>query len=105
MIFAAQPNVLLWDEQHHRTLARFLRYRTTHANTVAKHRKALEDYRKNRSLEAAKAQTMQHKDEKMAITKQKNKPKPTIEETLLEMRETAIRLGYVTPDGKPTGKQ
>ena len=98
MIFAAQPNVLLWDEQHHRTLARFLRYRTTHTNTVAKHRKALEDYRKNRA-------TMQHKDEKMAITKQKNKPKPTIEETLVEMRETAIRLGYVTPDGKPTGKQ
>jgi hypothetical protein len=105
MIFAAQPNVLLWDEQNHRTLARFLRYRTTHTNTVAKHRKAIEDYRKNRAQEAAQAQTMQHKDEKMAMTKQKNKPKPTIEETLVEMRETAIRLGYVTPDGKPTGKQ
>ena len=104
MILAAQPNLLLWDEQHHRTLGRFLRYRTTHTNTVAKHRKAIEDYRKNRALEAARTQTMQHKDEKMTIHKQKNKPKRTIEETLVEMRETAIRLGYLNPDGTPTGK-
>jgi hypothetical protein len=42
--------------------------------------------------------------EKQAIYKTRNKPKPTIEETLVEMRETAIRLGYVNPDGTPTGK-
>ncbi len=111
LIFAAQPNVLLWDEQHHRTLARFLRYRTSHTNTVARHRKAIEEYRKNRAVEAARSQTMEHKDEKMTIAREKqavyktrNKPKPTIEETLVEMRETAIRLGYVNPDGTPTGK-
>ena len=38
-LFAAEPNPLNWTEAQHKSLARFLRYRTAHNNTVIKHRK------------------------------------------------------------------
>jgi hypothetical protein len=103
----AVPNLLMWGEDHHRTLTRFLRYRTTHTNTLTKLRKAVEDFRKNRDQEAARAQASEHKDEqlvmskeKLAVYKEKNKPEPTLEEEIEGMRQKAIREGYLTPDGK-----
>jgi hypothetical protein len=88
-----------WPADFHACIARFQRYRTTNANLLAKHRKALEDYRKNRRAEAkAKVQTQP-----------KPKPEPKQETTWAEhlagMRRQAIELGYVNPDGTPTGKK
>jgi len=40
-----------WSADEQRTLGRFLRYNTAHANTVARCRKALEDDRKARLAE------------------------------------------------------
>ena len=86
-------DLLQWTPGMDAGLARFQRYRTTNANLLAKHRKALEDYRKNRRAEA----------------KAKIKPEPKQETTwaehLLDMRRQAIELGFVNPDGTPTGKK
>jgi hypothetical protein len=56
-----------WSDDNHLKLARITRYQTSRANAVIKARKAVEDYRKNRTAEATKA-------EKHAIYKEKNKP-------------------------------
>ena len=48
-LYLASPEILNWTEQQHQSLGRFLRYQTTRANQLAKCRKALEDFRKNRA--------------------------------------------------------
>ena len=81
-IYAAVPDMLEWTEDHHRTLARFLRYQTTRTNQLAKHRKALEDYRKHRTAEV-------HQEIRLKIYQEKNKPKLTWRQELEEMRKDA----------------
>jgi hypothetical protein len=81
-IFAATPNPLQWDDQQHKTITRFQRYRTSNQNAVAKCRKAVEDYRKNRVAEAANAEKQVIQKERLAVYKEKNKPEPTIQELL-----------------------
>ena len=115
-ILAITPNLTDWTEDQHRSLNRFLRYRTTHTNTVAKRTKALEDYRKNRAADLTRAQTARHKEEKLAIAKvkleiykekSKEKKQPdedgsekTWHEHLEAMRSQAIALGF-TPKPRP----
>ena len=48
-----EPDLLNWSDTQHQAIARFQRYRTTKANLLAKHRKAIEDYRKSIATEAA----------------------------------------------------
>ena len=62
-IFAQNPDPLAWDHSHHQTLARFLRYKTTHTNNVVKHRRAIEEYRRNRTSETHKAGTPDHRQD------------------------------------------
>lgn len=97
-ISTAVPDPLAWDESHHRTLARFLRYQAAHANTVRKHRQAIEDYRKNRISENHKEERLTISKARLTIHQEKNKPKRTFEEALQITRERAIRLGYRQPD-------
>ena len=87
-IYAAVTDVLEWTEDHHRTLARFLRYQTARTNQLAKHSKALEDYRKNRVAEV-------HKEIRLKVHQEKNKPKLTWRQELEEMRNdpTLKRIG------------
>jgi hypothetical protein len=76
---------LFWADDHHRALTRFMRYQTARANTVAKCRKAIEDYRKNRTAEAVRAEQLVIKKERHEVFKEKSKPEPTIQELLDQM--------------------
>jgi paraquat-inducible protein B len=75
-----------WTEEQEKKLARMQRYLTARANLLTKAKKALEDYRKNRTNETVKA-------EKHEIVKQTAKRKEvddmTVEECLKEMEEIA----------------
>jgi hypothetical protein len=84
-LLETMPNPLEWTEQQNRTLARFLRYQTTRANTVIKCRKAIEDYRKNRAAEKLSQEKQLIAQERHEIYKEKNKPEPSIEEILDKM--------------------
>ena len=90
-----------WEDYAHKTLARFLRYRTANLNLLNKSRKALEDYRKNRQQATATAQTIDHAKEKLEMAKtklaiylEKNKPEPPIDEELEHMRRNAELQGF-----------
>ena len=89
---------LFWADDHHRALTRFMRYQTTRANTVAKCRKAIEDYRKNRVAEVVRFEQLIMKKERHEIFKEKHKPEPSWEENLESMRQQAIALGFRQPD-------
>jgi len=73
-----------WTEEQERKLLRIQRYHTARNNTFIKAKKAIEDYRKNRTNEIQKA-------EKHAIKKQQAKRKDakdmTVEECILELEE------------------
>jgi len=84
-------NPLDWSQDEQRTLGRFLRYRTAHANIVNRCRKAIEDYRKARAAEKIK----QEKQEK---AEQKANPMANWEQHLENMRQQAIALGYTPPE-------
>ena len=99
------PDAFTWDDHIHQQIARFLRYRTSHANSVAKHRKAIEDYRRNRAQEVTREQALRHKEEKLVIYKEKNGPEPTWQEEIDNLRKQSIAMGFLTPDGKLTGKK
>ena len=92
------PDILAWTEDQHKSLGRFLRYRTTHTNTVAKHRKAIEDYRKNRAAEKLTEQKLTTVQVRLKAVHEKNKPEPTWKEHLEGMRQKAIALGFTPPD-------
>ena len=79
---------------HHRTLARFLRYQTARTNQLAKHRKELEDYRKNRTAEV-------HKEIRLKVFQEKNKPKLTWRQELEEMRNDPT-LKRIAPGAAPS---
>ena len=96
-IYAAEPDPLAWTDHHHKTLTRFQRYRTANQNVVAKCRKAIEEHRKNRASEVQKTEKHEMVKERFKIYQRKNKPKPTWDETLADMKAEAIRLGYA-PD-------
>ena len=75
-----------WTEEQEKKLLRMQRYLTARSNLLAKAKKAIEDYRKNRTNEFQKA-------EKHEIVKQTAKRKAedemTVEECIKEMEEIA----------------
>ena len=75
-----------------------LRYRTAHTNTVAKLRKAIEDYRKKRAAEKLVEAKVSTAEVRLKAVQEKNKPEPTWKEHLEGMRQKAIALGYTPPD-------
>jgi len=88
-LYTQNPNPLDWTDQQQRTLGRFLRYRTAHANTVTRCRKAIEDYRKARAAE------------KKRETTQKNHPPAAPldwKQHLKNMRDEAIARGFTPPE-------
>ena len=105
-LYATEPNPLNWTEAQQKTLARFLRYQTARTNLVIKHRRAIEDYRKDRAAEITRTQTAKDKAERLDISKsklefakQKNNPIPDFGEHLEQMRQRAIKLGFTPPIG------
>jgi hypothetical protein len=104
-LLAANPNPLNWDDTQHKTLARFLRYQTTHTNTVAKLRRAVEDYRRNRAADSARVVIDQHKEDRLNLAKEKfefhktrNPPEKTWEEHIESMTQKVIALGLTPPE-------
>ncbi len=89
-LYTEKPNPLDWSESEQRTVGRFTRYRTAHANAVAKCRKAIEDHRKTKTNEKILA-------EKLKTATNKNAPEPTWQEHLELMTKQAIELGYTPP--------
>ncbi len=92
-LYAKSTNPLDWTEAEQRTLGRFQRYRTAHANTVARCRKALDDDRKRRLTEEIDL-------ERLKTAKKKNEPPSGMsadpwKQHLRDMRKKAIALGYV----------
>jgi hypothetical protein len=88
---------------HHLALQRFMRYQTTRRNEFTKAKKALDDHRKLQANEKRAEEKQDIAQVKLAIYKQKNKPKPTFEETIAEMTRTAEALGF-KPKGQPGQK-
>ncbi len=82
------------------------RYKVANQNALAKARKALEDYRKARLAEKQKQRTLKHNEEKPAIRQAKiNREEPSDHDLIEEARQMSIRLGYLNPDGTPTGRK
>jgi hypothetical protein len=96
-IFAAEPNPLNWTDAHHKAITRFERYRTANQNAFARARKAVEDLRRNRATESQREERSQIAKVRLKVYQEKNKPKPTLEETIDMMRRKAIELGYHPP--------
>jgi hypothetical protein len=88
---------------HHVALQRFMRYQTTRRNEFTKAKKALDDHRKMQATEKRNEENQEIAKVKLAIYKEKNKPKPTFEETIAEMTRTAEALGF-KPKTDPTIK-
>ena len=88
---------LEWTDHQHQKLGRFLRYQTARTNLVTKARKAVEDYRKNRSAEVVKA-------EKHEIYKEKSKPEPTVEEIIAQLKQDKINKDRAEAEAQLTRK-
>jgi hypothetical protein len=99
-LYAKSTNPLDWTVEEQRTLGRFQRYRTAHANTVARCRKAVEDFRKFRFTEVTQQQKIDINNERLKSLKTKNeaKPEPSWKDHLEQMRQQAIALGFTPPD-------
>jgi hypothetical protein len=78
------------------------RYQTARANTVAKCRKAIEDYRKNRTAEAVRAEQLVIKKERHEVFKEKSKPEPTIQELLDQMMAQKAERDRLKQPTQPT---
>jgi len=104
-IYAKSANPLNWTDEDRRTLLLFLRYKTAHANTLNRCRKALEDFRRCRNAEFTSASQEDLRKERTIAAKRKNeippstpRTEPTWKEKMQEMRQQAIDLGYTPPD-------
>ena len=78
---------MFWDDYQHKAIQRFTRYQTTRRNEFNKAKKALDDHRKLQATE-------KRSEERLVIYREKNKPKPTFEQTIDEMTRTAEALGF-----------
>jgi hypothetical protein len=101
-LYAQSTNPLDWTEEQQRTLGRFQRYRTAHTNTVARCRKALEDYRKYRFIELTQHQTVEINRERLKTAQQKSATKNgdivDWQQHLKNMRDQAVSMGFVPPE-------
>jgi len=105
-LHAKSANPLDWTEEDRRTLLLFQRYKTAHANTLHRCRKAWDDYRKQRFTELVQASQAEIYKQRVLTAQRKNeapakRPEPTWKEKLEEMRSQAIALGYTPPDMQP----
>jgi hypothetical protein len=105
-LYAKSANPLDWTEEEQRTLGRFQRYKTAAANTVARCKKAVEDYRKHCLNIILQQQKIELNNERLQAAKKKNDSKPASEmswkEHLEQMRQKAIALGYTPPERPET---
>jgi len=92
-LYAKSMNPLDWSEEEQRALGRFLRYKTAHANTVARCRKALDDDRKARLNE----KLMEVRLKKTENTSKSGAPLDW-QQHLRNMRAEAVARGFVSPD-------
>jgi arginine utilization protein RocB len=95
---AKSTNPLDWTEQEQRTLGRFLRYKTAHANTIARCRKALDDDRKSKLNEKAAAEKSALTQERIKVAQKKASPIVDWKQKLRDMRAQAVALGYASPN-------
>jgi hypothetical protein len=86
-------NPLDWSQDEQRTLGRFLRYKTAHANTVARCRKAPDDDRKIRLNE----KLLEVRIKKAENTSKSGAPVDW-QQHLRNMRAEAVARGFVPPD-------
>jgi hypothetical protein len=73
-----------WTEEQEKKLLRMQRYLTARSNLLAKAKKALEDYRKNRTNEVQKAEKHEIKKQQ---AKRKDAKDMTVEECIKELEE------------------
>jgi hypothetical protein len=99
-LYAKSMNPLDWSVEEQRALGRFLRYKTAHANTVARCRKALDEDRRLRLAEVLASERIKTARRKNEAPEKRTEP--TWKEKLQQMRQQAIDLGYAPPD--PTRK-
>jgi len=91
-------NPLDWTEPEQRTLGRFLRYKTAHANTVARCRKALDDDRKAKLSEKSAAEKSALTQERIKVAQKKGSPIVDWQQHLRNMRAEAVARGFVSAD-------
>ena len=99
-LYAQSSNPLDWTEEQQRTMGRFLRYKTAHANNVARCRKAIEDYRKSRTTVTVQQQKIDLNNVRLKSAQQRNQAAAPVDwkQHLANMRAQAISLGYTPPD-------
>ncbi len=102
-IFTESPDPITWSDSQHQAIQRFTRYQTTRRNEFNKAKKVLDDHLKMQANEERAEEKQAIAQARLAIYKEKNKPKPTFEETIAEMTRTAEALGF-KPKGQPTQK-
>ena len=102
-IFTESPDPITWSDSQHQAIQRFTRYQTTRRNEFNKAKKVLDDHLKMEANEARAEEKQEIAQARLAIYKEKNKPKPTFEETIAEMTRTAEALGF-KPKGNPSQK-
>ena len=95
-IFAAEPDPLLWTDNHHKALTRFQRYRTANQNAFNKARKAIDDYVKTRTTESHQAERLTIHKARLQAYELKHKPEPTWDEIMEDMKRISIEKGYST---------
>jgi adenylate kinase family enzyme len=98
-IFNLNPMPANWNDRDHHAIQRFTRYQTARRNEFNKAKKALDDHRKIEAAEQRNVEKQEIVKAKFEIYKEKNKPKLTLSQQLLEMRRNSENLGI-----KPTQK-
>jgi hypothetical protein len=97
-IFAAEPDPLQWTDSHHKTIARFQRYRTANQNAFNKCRKAVEEYRRDRASERYKEERSLIAKVRIKVFQEKNQPEPSIEEIIERMTKKAAAMSNAASD-------
>jgi adenylate kinase family enzyme len=98
-IYNLNPMPINWNDRDHHAIQRFSRYQTSRRNEFNKAKKALDDQRKIQATEQRSEEKQEIVKAKFEIYKEKNKPKLTLSQQILEMRRNSEDQGI-----KPTQK-
>jgi hypothetical protein len=93
-LYGYDVDPMQWNDNEHHALQRFTRYQTARRNEFNKAKKALDDHRKMQITEQRNEEKQMIAIERLRIYSERNKPKPSFEETIAEMTRTAEKLGF-----------
>jgi adenylate kinase family enzyme len=96
-IFNLNTMPVNWNDRDHHAIQRFTRYQITRRNEFMKAKKALDDHRKLHATEQRNEQKQEIAKQRFEVYREKNKRKPSLSETLQELRDNRIKSGGTKP--------